>query len=183
MNGTTKYSSYVTANWPWPLTSPTVKVTINDVTTDATTPVQAPWPFPKSKPEQVLGKQAFTLDDAEFSPAVMTSNKKPQSVRTLTEELRLQGVMFCHVIDHGNEKFHGMTIAYRKCSEWKNAMMVEVAVVYCSQHDNFSKKRGCALAAERFNDGRTILVPARTHHSDDTIPENLKEMFWYTTLG
>lgn len=85
--------------------------------------------------------------------------------------------LICHVISETGKG--GATFAYRKTSDYNNANMVEVAVVYCSDHDVFTKKIGTALAKKAWNSGGTILVPARTQNDDYTIPHNLRSMFWF----
>lgn len=97
-----------------------------------------------------------------------------------TQEARQQGVQFCHVIERNQSfGFNGVTIAYRRCGEWRNSKMVEVAVVYCSQHDNFNKKTGCAWVAEKFLQNNTVVIPARSNKDDDSVVDNLKDLFWY----
>lgn len=178
---TYKYNDYVT-NWPWP---PQVTVKVKTVTN-----VQEPWPFPKSPPEETLGEGAhFSEADADLEPAVITKQRQADQAQDLVQELIAEGVGFCHVMARPHTSawssempFRGMTIAFRKCGEWKNSRMVEVAVVYCSQHDNFSKKVGNRLAAEKFANGETVMVPARTQNCDDFVIDNLKSMFWYSLV-
>lgn len=77
-----------------------------------------------------------------------------------------------------NEMFPGnlgATVVYRKCSKFKNARMVEVAVIYCSPLDTFTKSIGRKLALESFEDGNTIKFPIRT--TDQDLPWNLKVFF------
>lgn len=74
----------------------------------------------------------------------------------------------------------GVTLAWRKVSNTKNARMVEVAAAYCSPSDTFTKKIGKELAMDNFMAGCTVVVPARSDKNDDTIPPNLRDMFWYS---
>jgi len=111
------------------------------------------WPFPKPTFE-----------------AVLVSYDTPPILNT---------IKYVHAISETGRG--GVTIAYRKCSDTRNSRMVEVAVAYCSPADTFSKKVGYALATKAFLDGRTILVPARSSKEDESIPHNLRAMFWYAT--
>ena len=88
------------------------------------------------------------------------------------------GVTFTHCM--GDSGKGGVTIAWRKTSDTKNARMVEVALAYCSPADTFTKKIGKKNAWESFMSGMTVLVPARSNKDDDSIPANLREMFWYS---
>jgi hypothetical protein len=111
------------------------------------------WPFPKPTFETTF-----------------VANKSVSVVNT---------IKYVHAISETGRG--GVTIAYRKCSDTRNSRMVEVAVAYCSPADAFSKKVGHALATKAFLDGRTILVPARSNKEDESIPHNLRAMFWYAT--
>lgn len=87
------------------------------------------------------------------------------------------GIRIVHEI---GENGGGVTIAYRKTSDFDSSNMVEVAVAYCSKYDTFSKKIGTANALKNWYDNKRIMVPARTHKDDYTIPHNLRNMFWYS---
>lgn len=83
-------------------------------------------------------------------------------------------IRICHSFDP--EQPGGVTIAYRKANEFNNCRMVEVAVVYCSPYDVFSKKIGARRALDNFLNGQTVEVPARTA-GDHSIVWNLRKMF------
>lgn len=96
---------------------------------------------------------------------------------TSVELSPLEKINITHCMGSSGEG--GVTIAWRKTSDTKNARMVEVAVAYCSPADTFTKKIGKELALDNFYSGQTVLVPARSWKSDDTIPHNLRNMFWH----
>jgi hypothetical protein len=115
--------------------------------------VTSTWPFPS---QEELG---YFENKAIITPQIM-------------------GINITHCM--GDNGKGGVTIAWRKASDTKNARMVEVAVAYCSPSDTFTKKIGKELAMDSFMEGNTVFVPARTCKSDDTIPSNLRDMFWYS---
>lgn len=129
---------------------------LNFVRTVAKMTTSATWPFPTAE------DYGFTSADNVSWPELPEVNK----------------VNITHCM--GPKGKGGVTIAWRKASDTKNARMVEVAVTYCSPADTFTKKIGKEAAMLEFQLGNTILVPARTMKSDDTIPYNLREMFWYS---
>ncbi len=97
-------------------------------------------------------------------------------VNTVQDDMRDFNIKICHGYDPRHNR-GGVTIAYRKTSEWKNTRMVEVALAYCSPQDSFNKKIGAQLAVNRFLNENTVLVPVRNGH-DDTIVGNLLYMFY-----
>lgn len=107
-------------------------------------------------------------------------NPKPMKTHSYLDDMEDHDIRICHGYDPYVNR-GGVTIAYRKCSSWRNTKMVEVSVAYCSGKDSFNKKIGVQLAVDRFMNGNTIMVPARDK-TDDTIVGNLLEMFWYNVL-
>ena len=103
---------------------------------------------------------------------------KPMQTNTIQDDMKDHDIRICHGYDPQNNR-GGVTIAYRKCSNWKNTKMVEVSLAYCSSKDSFNKKIGTQLAVDRFLVGNTVMVPVRFGH-DDTIVGNLLQMFWYS---
>ena len=103
---------------------------------------------------------------------------KPMQTNTIQDDMNDHDIRICHGYDPQNNR-GGVTIAYRKCSIWKNTKMVEVSLAYCSSKDSFNKKIGTQLAVDRFLVGNTVMVPVRFGH-DDTIVGNLLQMFWYS---
>lgn len=76
-------------------------------------------------------------------------------------------------------EYNGVTIAYRKLSPYKNCRVVELAVAYCSQYDQFEKKVGARLAMERFNAGKTIVFPIDRPDTDADISFCIENAFWF----
>lgn len=104
----------------------------------------------------------------------------PTPVNTVQDDMKDHDIRICHGYDPEDNR-GGVTIAYRKCSGWRNTKMVEVSLAYCSNKDSFNKKIGVQLAVDRFMNGNTVMVPVRIRH-DDTIVGNLLNMFWYNTI-
>lgn len=103
---------------------------------------------------------------------------KPEEILGSLNRTHPDGPRVCHAF-YPNEK-GGVSIAYEKASDTKNARMVWVSVAYCSPHDSFSRKVGTSRVLELWNDGERVLVPARTANSDASIVPNLRNMFWYS---
>ena len=91
----------------------------------------------------------------------------PVEYTSLTERARAEDINLMYVFNTEKPKNGGFTIAYRICSTFRNAKMVEVAVAYCAYGDTFEKKIGRELALNNFYAGRTIDVPARMNGDDD----------------
>ena len=106
-------------------------------------------------------------------------NPTPIKTMTYLDDMMDHDIRICHGYDPQDNR-GGVTIAYRKCSDWRNTKMVEVSVAYCSSKDSFNKKIGCQLAVDRFMNGNTIMVPVRDR-TDDSIVGNLLHMFWWNT--
>jgi hypothetical protein len=100
---------------------------------------------------------------------------------TVQDDMSDFGIRICHGYNRRDNR-GGVTIAYRKCSEWRNTRMVEVALAYCSPKDSFNKKIGAELAVDRFINGNTVMVPVRYGH-DDTIVGNLLVMFYHDVIA
>lgn len=109
-------------------------------------------------------------------------NPIPIKKMTYLDDMADHDIRICHGYDPEDNR-GGVTIAYRKCSGWRNTKMVEVSVAYCSNKDSFNKKIGVQLAVDRFMNGNTIMVPVRIRH-DDTIVGNLLQMFlWNANIN
>lgn len=106
-------------------------------------------------------------------------NPTPIKTMTYLDDMLDHDIRICHGYDPQDNR-GGVTIAYRKCSDWRNTKMVEVSVAYCSSKDSFNKKIGCQLAVDRFMNGNTIMVPVRDR-TDDSIVGNLLHMFWWNS--
>lgn len=102
---------------------------------------------------------------------------KPIKQMTYLDDMLDHDIRVCHGYDPQDNR-GGVTIAYRKCSDWRNTKMVEVSLAYCSSKDSFNKKIGVQLAVDRFMNGNTVMVPVRDR-TDDSIVGNLLHMFWW----
>ena len=105
------------------------------------------------------------------------TNPIPMKTHSYLDDMMDHDIRICHGYNPSDNR-GGVTIAYRKCSDWRNTKMVEVSVAYCSSKDSFNKKIGVELAVDRFMNGNTIMVPARDK-TDDSIVGNLLNMFWW----
>jgi hypothetical protein len=108
-------------------------------------------------------------------------NPTPMYTNTYLDDIEDLDLRICHGYNRHDNR-GGVTIAYRKCSNWRNTRMVEVALAYCSPKDSFNKKIGAELAVDRFVNGNTVMVPVRYGH-DDTIVGNLLCMFYHDVIA
>lgn len=132
--------------------------------------VEKCWPFPQpTKPVVKQGGNAWPIPEGQAK------------AKSVYEMYYGMGVRIVHVVGHNGKG--GVTLAYRKTSEYESSNMVEVSVAYCSRFDTFSKKIGTENALRNWKAGLRIMVPARTGKDDYTIPHNLRDMFWYNIGG
>lgn len=127
--------------------------------TNTTNPIDFPkesWPFTIPQPEMI-------------------------DYNKVHDDMEALNIRVCHGYNRRDNR-GGVTIAYRKCSNWRNTRMVEVALAYCSPKDSFNKKIGVQLAVDRFINGNTVMVPVR-HGHDDTIVGNLLCMFYHDIIA
>lgn len=87
------------------------------------------------------------------------------------------GVGLVHIYDKDSPK-GGLTVAFRKTTQYKSGVMVEVAVATCSTQDSFSKKIGTVLALGKFADGETIYLPINCALNGENLAYNIKSAFW-----
>lgn len=81
----------------------------------------------------------------------------------LLEKARLLKIGIVHIFD-ADHPVGGLTIAFRKSSQYKSGKMVECSVASCSDQDAFSKKIGTTIALEKFFDERTIELPLLAYY-------------------
>lgn len=77
-------------------------------------------------------------------------------IKTITQQAVEEGVKFFHQMDGENR----YTIAYRPVSQ--RGKMLELAVAYTHPNDQYCKRTGARLAAERFLEGKTVMMPIRS---------------------
>jgi hypothetical protein len=113
---------------------------------------QKQFPFPKTMP---------------VMPSTNRMNKTANAGDIYRAELiakaRLLKIGTVHIFDTDNPK-GGLTVAFRKMSQYKSGKMVECAVATCSDEDAFSKKIGTTRALENFFDGNTIELPLLAYY-------------------
>lgn len=125
----------------------------------------------------ITKEQKITAANAVAVMRRMEKNETDRQRADLLNYAEQVGVGVVHVYDKTNPK-GGMTVAYRKATQYKSGFMVEVAVATCSEKDSFSKKIGTLLALGKFADGETILVPIRgLLCNDENIAFNVKYAF------
>jgi hypothetical protein len=106
------------------------------------------WPFPVSKPDP-----------------------KPELIDIIgdystTEDATAVGVRFAHLFEPGRKG--GCTVAYRPVSFAKNSKMLEIALAYTHPRDQYVRKTGAELAAQRWLDGQTVTMPLRGRDNHET---------------
>ena len=93
------------------------------------------------------------------------SNSETGCPLTITEEATRYGVRFMHFMYTDAP----CTVAYRPASSNKNCKMLEIAVAYKHPNDQYCKKTGASIAAERMLAGNSIFMPLRGRDNYDTM--------------
>ena len=135
--------------------------------------MNSPWPFPTIMPN--------TTTPPEYNPEAAKALK--DRLDTALKQYRVQlhdsakanNIGIVHIHEDGVKG--GLTIAYRKTSQFNSGRMVEVAVAVCSIEDAFSKKIGVQYALEKFFDGTTIELPLLNSHNARDISYAVKQAF------
>ena len=97
----------------------------------------------------------------------------------VTQAMRDLKLKVCYAFNENDLRGGGVAIVYAKTTPNTSNDMYEVSVAYCRQGDTFCKKTGLRLALERFLDGRTVVVKAKTKNHP-WVDWNLKQMFFYS---
>jgi|DEB19_MinimDraft_2_1074335.scaffolds.fasta_scaffold04374_4 hypothetical protein len=95
---------------------------------------------------------------------------------TMLERANILGIQVVHIRDSYSSK-GGMTIAFRKSSQYKSGRMVDLSIATCSIEDQFSKSIGVVNALEKFFDGETVQMPLLNSFDDDQLSEVVKVVF------
>lgn len=74
-------------------------------------------------------------------------------IKPITQQATEAGIKFFHQM-YGKNRY---TVAYRPVTE--NGKMLEIALAHVHPKDQYSKRTGARLAAERFLDGKTVIMP------------------------
>ena len=95
---------------------------------------------------------------------------------TMLHRASVLGIQVVHVrSDYGSKG--GMTIAFRKSSQYKSGRMVDLSIATCSIEDQFNKGIGMVNALEKFFDGETIQMPLLNAFEDENLAEVVKVVF------
>jgi len=120
------------------------------------------WPFPRNVPTEEVGISLNTLLKALEDMEAITKSEQRQRDEDyrldLMAKATILGVGLVHIYDTENHK-GGLTVAFRKVSQFGSGKMVQCAVNTCSNKDSFSKKIGAKGALEKFFNGETIELP------------------------
>jgi hypothetical protein len=119
------------------------------------------WPFPQVMPEKMaisLETLLKALDDMETNTKAEQRQRDEDYRLDLMAKATILGVGLVHIYDTENHK-GGLTVAFRKVSQFGSGKMVQCAVNTCSNKDAFSKKIGAKGALEKFFNGETIELP------------------------
>ena len=81
-----------------------------------------------------------------------------------------------HIYDTENHK-GGLTVAFRKVSQFGSGKMVQCAVNTCSNKDAFNKKIGAKGALEKFFNGETIELPILEIWTEEDLNWAVKQSF------
>jgi len=130
---------------------------------------QTNFPFPMITPKNRREDGADALDFIK----VAEENIRQEMLL----KAKLCGVSIVHIKEHDGWRKGGMTVAFRKCNEYKHGRMVEVAVAVCSPEDIFSRKIGTKMALEKFFSNKTIELPLLTFSMPEDINQAVKEAF------
>ena len=110
------------------------------------------WPFPTSKPDD--NGTRLNLDSLTVT------------IKTATQEANDLGVRFAHLFVAG--KKGGCTVAYAPTSDYRGSKMLDIAVAYTHPNDQYTRKVGAELAAERWLAGQAIQMPLRGRDNHQT---------------
>ena len=130
---------------------------------------QKHFPFPMITPKN------RREDGADFLDYVKQFEEDRRQEMLL--KAKLCGVGIVHIKEHDTWRKGGMTVAFRKCNQYKSGRMVEVAVAVCSPEDTFSRKIGTSMALQKFFSGETIELPLLTYWLPEDINEAVKKAF------
>ena len=137
------------------------------------------WPFPQVMPEKMaisLETLLKALDDMETNTKAEQRQHDEDYRLDLMAKATILGVGLVHIYDTENHK-GGLTVAFRKVSQFGSGKMVQCAVNTCSNKDSFSKKIGAKGALEKFFNGETIELPILEVWSEEDLNWAVKTSF------
>ena len=133
------------------------------------------WPWPTQTPEAAT-QAAKTGQAFEALSKAIAKHAEDQERTALLVDAKIAGVGLVHVYNP-SYAYGGLSVAFKKSSEYESGTMVNVAVATCSHKDAFSKKVGAKAALIKFFDGETIQLPLMKHVSERDLPYIVKEAF------
>lgn len=83
----------------------------------------------------------------------------------LREAASINNVNVIHLFNKDNP-LGGLTIAYKKVSEFTSGNMVQISVATCSKSDNYCRKTGTFIALSRFFLNNVIQLPLASPEVD-----------------
>ncbi len=138
------------------------------------------WPFPRVVPtEQVavsLEALLLALEDLNMTEKQVQRQRDEDYRLDLMAKATILGVGLVHIYDTENHK-GGLTVAFRKVSQFGSGKMVQCAVNTCSNKDSFSKKIGAKGALEKFFNGETIELPILESWGEEDLNWVVKHSF------
>jgi hypothetical protein len=130
---------------------------------------------PKQFPFPMITPKNRREDGSDFLDYVKQFEEDHR--QELMLKAKLCGVGIVHIKEHDTWRKGGMTVAFRKCNQYKSGRMVEVSVATCSPEDTFSRKIGTKMALEKFFSGERIELPLLTFFMPEDINQAVKEAF------
>ena len=146
------------------------------------------WPFPRAVPTEEVGisldKLLKALDDMETITKSEQRQRDEEYRLDLMAKATILGVGLVHIYDTIDHK-GGLTVAFRKVSQFGSGKMVQCAVNTCSNKDSFSKKIGARGALEKFFNGETIELPILEVWAEEDLNWAVKTAFTnlYTVIS
>ena len=145
------------------------------------------WPFPLE-----FKNIPINMTDKSFTPETQTAieegyKKSQLNAMFIKQEQEVErkhllqlahdtNVGIVHIFNQ-NYPIGGLTVAYKKCSEFTSGHMVKVAVASCSPQDTFSKKIGTKIALEKFFNDNTIDLPILIDYDVEWLGYAIKRKF------
>jgi hypothetical protein len=81
-----------------------------------------------------------------------------ENYKFIKAESKTRGIRLAYK-ESNSPNYNAVAVAYRPTLQSNKGKYVEVAVAYCSKHDSPKKKVGKCLAAQRFKNCRTVVLP------------------------
>jgi len=121
---------------------------------------------------------AMTLNNPRHETGCVVSKRdlNKEYKLNMLERAKVFGIQVVHIRSDYSSK-GGMTIAFRKSSQYKSGRMVDLSIATCSIEDQFNKGIGMINALEKFFDGETVQMPLLNSFNDEDLSEIVKVVF------